>query len=51
MRAALATLEPANEGGIYPQPLGDLFLRHPRPLSERAEGVPEDELVLLGGRF
>ncbi|HTZ85251.1 MAG TPA: hypothetical protein VMB05_01155 [Solirubrobacteraceae bacterium] len=51
MCAALAALEAADEGGIYPQPLGDLFLRHPRPLSQRAEGVPEDELVLLGGWF
>jgi hypothetical protein len=47
--AALAALETADKGGIYPQPLGDLFLGHPGPPAERAEGVPEDELVLLGG--
>jgi len=47
--AALAALEAADEGGIYPEPLGDLFLGHPGPLAERAEGLPKDELVLLGG--
>jgi hypothetical protein len=51
MRAALAALEAADKGGIYPQLLGDLFLCHPGPLSERAEGVPKDDLVLLGGRL
>jgi excisionase family DNA binding protein len=38
--APLAVIEAADEGGIYPQLLGDLFLDHPGPLSERAEGVP-----------
>jgi hypothetical protein len=41
----------AHEGGVYPQPLGDLFLGHPGALSERAEGLPEDELILLDRRF
>jgi hypothetical protein len=49
--ASLAALKAADECGIYPQSLGDLFLGHPGPLAQRAEGVPEDELVLFGGYF
>jgi hypothetical protein len=44
---SLAALEAADECGIYPQSLGDLFLSHPGPLAQRAKGVPEDELVLV----
>jgi hypothetical protein len=51
VRASLAALKAADEGGIYPQQLGDLFLGHPGALAERAEGLPEDELILLGGGF
>lgn len=49
--AALAALKAADEGGIYPQPLSNLFLRYPRPLAQCAERVSEDELVLLRGEF
>ena len=31
---ALAALKAPDEGGIYPQPLGDLFLGHPGLLAQ-----------------
>ncbi len=51
MRAALPALQTPDERGIDPQPFGELFLRHPSPLTQRSECVPEDELVLFWGHL
>lgn len=48
--AALAALETPDEGGVHTQAFGELFLRDLTLLAQRAEGVAEDALLLLGAR-
>lgn len=49
--AALAALQAADERRIDAQAVGELFLRHPGVLAQRAEGLSEDQLVLLCCHF
>lgn len=48
--AALAALETADEGGVYTQTFGELFLGDRTLLAQRTKGVAEDALLLLGAR-